>query len=191
MSSRTRTHVVRLAVGATGVVLALAGCSGGGKNTPAASSTPAASASASAAPASGGQGGGGAAFAQYQDCLRAHGAPVPSFSPGARRPGSGAPTTERSAARLAGSADRAVLVGSASAVTRVPTRHSRPRSRPARACARPADLAGLAVVAARSARRRWPRSPVACLTTVCRSPALTHRRCCAGSTVATRRPPRR
>jgi hypothetical protein len=92
MSSRSRTHVVRLAVGATGVVLALAGCSGGGKNTPAASSTPAASASASAAPASGGQAGGGAAFAQYQDCLRAHGAPVPSFSPGTRRPGSGAPT---------------------------------------------------------------------------------------------------
>ncbi len=88
MSSLTLTKRARLAVGATGVVLALAGCSGGGKSTPAAASTPSASSTVSAAPASGAAGAGGAAFAQYQDCLRSHGAPVPTFS---RQPRSGAP----------------------------------------------------------------------------------------------------
>ena len=100
MSRLAMVKRARLAVGATGVVLALAGCSGGGKSTPAAAST-AASATTTAAAASGGPASGGptsdgqgagAAFGQYQDCLRAHGAPVPTFSPGARRSGSGAPT---------------------------------------------------------------------------------------------------
>ena len=92
MSGLAMVKRARLAVGATGVVLALAGCSGGGKSTPAAASTSAAGSTVSAAPASGAPGAGGAGFAQYQDCLRAHGAPVATFSPGARRPGSGAPT---------------------------------------------------------------------------------------------------
>jgi hypothetical protein len=97
-----RQHVV-LVVGGVTIALALAGCGGGGAKAAAVtSSTPASTSAQASAAASPGDSNAAAGFAKYAACLQAHGAPVPSFSPGSRPSGSPRPRPTGSFSRPPG-----------------------------------------------------------------------------------------